>query len=80
MYIGVLPACMSVYHVCLVHMGQKWASDPLKQELQIVVSCHVSARNCIRVPLDDQPLLLMAGSSLQPLKPPLGPHQFSAKV
>ena len=41
MCVGVLPACMSAAKVCLVPI---WPSDPLEEELWLVVSCHVGAR------------------------------------
>jgi hypothetical protein len=40
MGMGVLPACMSVYHVS-AHRGQKRASDPLGRELPVIVSHHM---------------------------------------
>lgn len=50
--------CTSVcLHMCLCTMcmsgdqrGPKAASDPLEGELQMVVSCHISARNQTQVP------------------------------
>lgn len=46
---GVLPVSMSVHHVCLTPQRP---SDPLKLELQIVVSCHTLAETqtqaCVR--------------------------------
>lgn len=46
MYIGVLPARMSV-HTCVPGAGkaQERMSDPLDLDVQIVVSCCVSAGN-----------------------------------
>lgn len=43
-YMGVLPVCMSVYHVC-VHGSQKRLLDSLGLELKIVVSCLEGAGN-----------------------------------
>lgn len=43
MYMGVLPACMSVYHVCTVPERPEKESDNLEQELQMIVSCCVEA-------------------------------------
>ena len=41
---GVLPACMNVHRVCSAYAGQKRrVSDPLKMELQMVISHHVDA-------------------------------------
>jgi hypothetical protein len=41
---GVLLACMSVYHVHAGTRGSlKKASDPLETELHLVISCHVGA-------------------------------------
>lgn len=40
---GVLAACVPAPLVCLAssdHIGQKWASDPKKLELQTVVRSH----------------------------------------
>ena len=48
MYMGVLPAYMSVHHTTYMSGAcgcQKKVSDPLKLELQMVVSCHVSTGN-----------------------------------
>ena len=47
---SVFLACIYIYmhHVhtyCLVHVGQKWVSNPLKLELQIVTNCPVGAGN-----------------------------------
>lgn len=44
---GVFPEHMSVYHICLsgTFGDQKKVSDPLKLELQTVVSRHVCAGN-----------------------------------
>jgi hypothetical protein len=40
-----LSACLHVYtpHVSSAHIGQKKASDPLKLDLQTVVSCQVGS-------------------------------------
>ena len=40
--LGVLPACISVHHMCAWCLQrQKRALDPLRLELQIIVGCHV---------------------------------------
>lgn len=62
MFMDVLPACMSVHHMRVwCRGGQRRVSDPLELELQTVVSHHVG------VPLEEQPVLLIAESSLQAL-------------
>lgn len=38
MYVGILPAYMSVTHGCSAHGGQTRSSDPLRLELNVVVS------------------------------------------
>jgi hypothetical protein len=43
--VDILLACMSVQHVHLALGGQKRTSDPLRLELQMIVSCHVGAGN-----------------------------------
>ena len=45
MDVGVLPACMPVFGVCSALEGQKRALDPLKLELQVIVSHHMGAGN-----------------------------------
>ena len=46
MHIGVLHACMSVYHVCAVPMkAKRGCCIPLRLYLQTVVSCQVVAGN-----------------------------------
>jgi hypothetical protein len=48
MCVDVLPECMFVQRNTSMpdpHKGQKGAPDPLKLELQMVVSHHVSAKN-----------------------------------
>jgi hypothetical protein len=52
-------------HACSAHGGQKRTTDPLKLNLQMVVSHHVDAGN--PGPLWEQPVLLTAELSLQPL-------------
>lgn len=42
---GVLIECGSVYHMHIRCLGRPKESDPLKLELQVVVSCHVGAGN-----------------------------------
>lgn len=42
MCIGVLPACISVHHMCAVLVESR-GSDPLDLELQTLVSSHVGA-------------------------------------
>ena len=42
---GVLPACMSISCVCLVPGDWRKALDPLKLELQMVVTYHVDSVN-----------------------------------
>lgn len=49
-----------------VQAGQKRVLDPLKQELQIVLSCQVGAGNQTLVLLQEQHAFLTAESSLQP--------------
>jgi len=44
--------------------SQKRALDHLELELQVVVNHYVGSRNC---PLEEQPVLLTAEPSLQPL-------------
>jgi hypothetical protein len=45
-----MPECMSVYHVCAVALrDQKRVLEPLKSELQTVVSHRVGAGNGICV-------------------------------
>lgn len=56
MSVGVMPACISVYH-------QKRASDSLELELQMIVSCHVGAGN--------QTLVLWKSSYTEPSSPVL---------
>lgn len=42
MCIGVLPACISVYHVCVwCPWSPEEGVDPLEVELQMLVSCFV---------------------------------------
>lgn len=43
MFMGVLPACMSIYHVPNVCGDQRRASDPWGLEFQIVEGCYVGA-------------------------------------
>lgn len=38
MCMAVLPTCSPTHHVCSAHDGQKRVSDPLRLELQKVVS------------------------------------------
>lgn len=47
MYINAFPACicMCTEYMSGDHGGQKKASDLLKVEIHIVVSCHVDAGN-----------------------------------
>lgn len=47
---------MSVYVLCIytmfktgAHEGQKRQLDPLEVELQLLVSCHMGAENCVQV-------------------------------
>lgn len=51
MWIGIVPACMYVHHVCLVgdHRSQERVLDPLGLELQTFVNCHMGTRNKIQV-------------------------------
>lgn len=61
---GVLPACISMHHMCAgVLRGQK-KSDPLKLELQFVISHHVVLR-IESDPLEARSVLLNTKSSLQ---------------
>lgn len=41
MYVGILPACMSVPRGCSAYGGQTKSSDPLRLELNVVVSLAV---------------------------------------
>lgn len=41
MYVGILPICMSVPHGYSAHGGQTRSSDPLRLELNLVVSLAV---------------------------------------
>lgn len=46
MCMNVLSACMYAYHVCAWSCGdQKGASDPLRLELEIIMSHHVGTGN-----------------------------------
>ena len=46
MYVGILPAHMSVYHMCAVPMEARREHEiTLELELQIVVNCHMTASN-----------------------------------
>ena len=54
---------MSALHACLVPFkSQKRVSDPWELEFQMVVSCHVGAKN--KDPLEKQPMLLTSEPSL----------------
>ena len=65
---GVLLVCTCVPYLCLVPGGgQKRESDPLRLELQMVVSCRIGAGD--RSPLQEQLVFSTAGPSLQPLLP-----------
>lgn len=59
---------MSVRFACMHYLGTTCAraSGPLESELQIVVSCHVSAGSQTQTILDRQTILLTAEPSLQP--------------
>jgi hypothetical protein len=57
---------MKTLWVSGVHGGQERIVGPLELELQVVVSCHVGARNWTRL-LEEQPVILTAEPSLQPL-------------
>lgn len=45
MYMCILPACMPEYHMCACYTWRLRALDPLELELQMVVNCHVDARD-----------------------------------
>jgi hypothetical protein len=50
MCMGVLPECMSGYHMPAAHKGQKGVSDSLELELLAVVSHQMGARNQPGIP------------------------------
>lgn len=67
MCMGILPACISVHHVCAMlsaFRGQKRAPDPLEWKLQTVANSYVNAGNQTLV-LRGAKSTLKAGPSLQ---------------
>lgn len=49
MCVGVLPACVSICHMC-AYGGQGTASDPLELKLQMALRYQVGAGSCVGQP------------------------------
>lgn len=62
MHMGVLPASMSVHHMCARCLWR--LEDSLEVELRTVVSCYVGAGIQAPGPVEDQPVILTTELSL----------------
>lgn len=45
MYMVILAACISLYHVHATHGSQKRALNHLELELQMIINCYVGSGN-----------------------------------
>lgn len=45
MYVDILAACISLYHVHATHGSQKRALNHLELELQMIINCYVGSGN-----------------------------------
>lgn len=69
MFINVLSTCVSMQHMCtLFHRGQKWVSDPLELELQVIHQARAGDQALANT-LGEQPVLFT-------LEPPPQPFIF----
>lgn len=62
MHTGVLPASMSIHHMCARCLWR--LEDPLEVELRTVVSCYVGAEIQAPGPVKEQPVILSTEPSL----------------